>query len=85
MSVQSRVTSPCDVAHCGREELHHFLSVILQGMLPLFSIMTLWGKSLNYISNKKGKIQIGSRGIHYTSHTLKYGKILFIKGKRICR
>ena len=25
----------------GREELHHFLLVLLRGMLPLFSIMTL--------------------------------------------
>ena len=29
-----------DVARCGREELHHFLPVLLRGMLPLFSIMT---------------------------------------------
>ena len=43
MSAQhSRVTSRCDVAHCGREELYHFLPFLLQGMLPLFSIMTLW-------------------------------------------
>ena len=42
MSAQPRVTSRCDVAHCGREELHHFLPVLLRGMLPLFSIMTLW-------------------------------------------
>ena len=41
MSVQSRVTSRCDVALCGRKELHHFLPVLLPGMLPLFSIMTL--------------------------------------------
>ena len=41
MSAQSRVTSRCDIAHCGREELHHFFPVLLRGMLPLFSIMTL--------------------------------------------
>ena len=41
MSTQSRVTSRCDVAHSGRENLHHFLQVLLRGMLPLFSIMTL--------------------------------------------
>ena len=35
------VTSRCDVAHFCREELHHFLPVLLRGMLPLFSIMTL--------------------------------------------
>ena len=34
--------SRCDVAHSGRENLHHFLPVLLRGMLPLFSIMTLW-------------------------------------------
>ena len=32
MSVQSRVTSRFDVAHCGREELHHFLLVLLRGV-----------------------------------------------------
>ena len=42
MSAQSRVMSRCDVAHCGGEDLHHFLAVLLRGMLPLFSIMTLW-------------------------------------------
>ena len=42
MSAQSGVTSCCDVAHCDREELHHFRPVLLRGMLPLFSIMTLW-------------------------------------------
>ena len=41
MSAHPRVTSRCDVAHCGREELHHFLPVLLRGMLPLFS-MTLF-------------------------------------------
>ena len=35
------VASLCDIAHCGREELHHFLPVLLRGMLPLFNIMTL--------------------------------------------
>ena len=34
--------SRCDVAHSGRENLHHFLPVLLRGNLPLFSIMTLW-------------------------------------------
>ena len=42
MSAQSWVTSRCDVAHCDREELHYFLPVLLRGVLPLFSIMTLW-------------------------------------------
>ena len=42
MSAQSQVTSLCHVAHSGRENLHHFLPVLLRGMLPLFSIMTLW-------------------------------------------
>ena len=46
MSVQSRVTSRCDVAHSGRENLHHFLAVLLRGMLPLFSIMTLQSSGL---------------------------------------
>ena len=32
----------CDVAPSGRENVHHFLPVLLRGMLPLFSIMTLW-------------------------------------------
>ena len=32
----------CDVAHFGREKLHHFLPVLSRGMLPLFNIMTLW-------------------------------------------
>ena len=41
MSAQSLVTSRCDVAHCGRENLHQFLPVLLRGMLPLFIIMTL--------------------------------------------
>ena len=36
-----RVTSRCDVAHSGRENLHHFFPVLLRGILPLFSIMTL--------------------------------------------
>ena len=31
----------CDVAHCGVEESHHFLPVLMQGMLTLFSIMTV--------------------------------------------
>ena len=39
MSAQSRVTSRCEVAHSGRENLHQFLPVLLRGMLPLFSIM----------------------------------------------
>ena len=42
MSAKSRLTSRCDVANCGREELHHFLPVLLRCMLPLFSIMTQW-------------------------------------------
>ena len=46
MSAQYRVMSRCDVPHCGWEELHHFLPVLLQGMLPLFSIITLWPYSL---------------------------------------
>ena len=33
------VTSHCDVAHCGWEELHHFLPILLRGMLSLFSII----------------------------------------------
>ena len=33
---QSQVTSRCDVAHSGQENLHHFLPVLLQGMLPLY-------------------------------------------------
>ena len=36
------MTSRRDVAHSGRENLHHFLPVLLRGMLPLFSIITLW-------------------------------------------
>ena len=40
--ILNRVTSRCDVTHSGRENLHHFLPVPLRGMLPLFSIMTLW-------------------------------------------
>ena len=35
------MTSRCDVAYSGRENLHHFLLVLLRGMLPLFSTMTL--------------------------------------------
>ena len=46
MSVQSRVTSRCDVAHCGPKELHHFLPVLLRGMLLLFSIVGLLHLSL---------------------------------------
>ena len=46
MSKQSRVTSRCDVAHSGRESLHHFLPVLLRFMLPLISIMTM--TSLRY-------------------------------------
>ena len=45
MNAQSRVTSCCDVAHSGRENLHHFLQVLLRGILPLFSIVTLWSQS----------------------------------------
>ena len=41
MTALSRLTSRCDVAHSGRENLHHFLPVLLRGMLPLFSIKTL--------------------------------------------
>ena len=35
------MTSRCDVANSGRENLHHFLPVLLRAMLTLFSIMTL--------------------------------------------
>ena len=35
MGAQSRVTSRCDVAHSGRENLHQFLPILLQGMLSL--------------------------------------------------
>ena len=38
-AVSSDVT--CDITHYDREELHHFLPVLLRGMLPLCSIMTL--------------------------------------------
>ena len=31
-----------DVVYSGRENLHRILPVLLQGTLPLFSIMTLW-------------------------------------------
>ena len=31
----------CDIAYSGRENLHHFLPVLLRGMLPLFNIMTV--------------------------------------------
>ena len=41
MSAQSHVTSRSDVAHCGREELLHFLPVLLRGLLHLFSIIWL--------------------------------------------
>ena len=41
LSAQSQVTSRCDVRFCGGEELHHFLPVLLRGMLSLFSIVTL--------------------------------------------
>ena len=34
MSAQSRVTSRCDAAHCGREELHHFLPLSLARFAP---------------------------------------------------
>ena len=41
MSKQSRVTSRCDVAHCGRENLHHFLPILLWRHALSSSIMTL--------------------------------------------
>ena len=41
MSAQSRVTSRCAVAHSGREYLNHYLPILMRGMLPLFSIVTL--------------------------------------------
>ena len=34
MSEKSRVASRSDVAHAGLENLHHFLPVLLRGMLP---------------------------------------------------
>ena len=42
MSAQSRVTSRCDVAHSGRENLHQFLPILLWGHALSSSIMTLW-------------------------------------------
>ena len=33
--VTHEISILCDVAHCGREELHHFLPVPFRGMLPL--------------------------------------------------
>ena len=36
------LTSRCDVAHSGGENLHHYLPFLLRGMLPLFSVMTLF-------------------------------------------
>ena len=41
-----------DIAHCGREELHHFLLVLLRGMLLLFSIMTLWISTKHVLSGR---------------------------------
>ena len=42
MSEQSRVTSRCDVAHSGRENLHQFLPIRLWRHALSSSIMTLW-------------------------------------------
>ena len=39
MSAQSRVTSRCDVADFGRENLHQFLPIYCEGML---SLVVLW-------------------------------------------
>ena len=42
MSAQSRVMSRCDVAHSSRENLHHFLPILLWRHALSSSIMTLW-------------------------------------------
>ena len=60
MSAQFRVTSRYDVAYCGREGLHHFLPVLLRGMLPLFSIMTLCSSITVSYETKIVKQQDGS-------------------------
>ena len=44
------MTSRCDVPRSGRENLHHFLPVLLRDMLPLFIIMTLWLNMINHCS-----------------------------------
>ena len=59
MSEQSRVTSQCDVAHSGRENLHHFIDVLMRGMLPLFSIMTLWYYCTTLV------LENGTTRVHY--------------------
>ena len=47
MSEQLRVTSRCDVAHSGRENLHQFLPILLWRHDLSSSIMTLWWAELN--------------------------------------
>ena len=68
MNAQSRVTSRCDVAYSGRENLYQFLPVLLRGMLPLFSIMTLWIHNQIKLINKI-KFRISHTYTQPNSHT----------------
>ena len=68
MSVQSRVTSRCDVAHCGPKELHHFLSVLLRGMLLLFSIVTLGLLHLSLLRFVTPLLAMAVRIVKYPSY-----------------
>ena len=38
MSAQSQVTSRCDVAHSGRENLHHFLAAAVALDAPVVAV-----------------------------------------------
>ena len=50
MSAQSPVTSCCDVAHSGRENLHQFLPILLWRHALSISIMTLCLRGSNTVS-----------------------------------
>ena len=64
MSAQSRLTSRCDVAHSGQENLHQFPPILLWRHAPSSSIMTLWSLLEYHIGSKAAHItHVGEKRI----------------------
>ena len=84
------MTSRCDVALCGREELHHFLHVPLRGMLPLFSIMIYDSVKLRATEYKKPAMRVvrvirGEHALVRVGHVVRRVKCAFSRFTRIAR
>ena len=88
MSAQTQVTSLCDVAHSGRENLHQFLPILLWRYALSSSIMILWALVLIFIFRlqfPKGKsvaaIIIGRYGIGATIFRMWRTMVLYVMTK----